>query len=163
MSFEASQNPQKSPGRSTVAPARSGIVWLASYPKSGNTWTRAFLHNLVHVTSGQAQVQQINELNQFSMGSAGRSLYEEILGFVPTDEDRDRIAAARARVQELIADSVDGLAFVKTHKGLSSTAAIRRSTFPSRRALSTLSATRSTLRFPMRTTLPSRSITRSIL
>ena len=22
------------------------IVWLASYPKSGNTWMRAFLHNL---------------------------------------------------------------------------------------------------------------------
>ena len=24
----------------------SGIYWLASYPKSGNTWFRAFLHNL---------------------------------------------------------------------------------------------------------------------
>jgi len=23
------------------------IVWLASYPKSGNTWLRAFRHNLV--------------------------------------------------------------------------------------------------------------------
>lgn len=24
-----------------------GIIWLASYPKSGNTWMRAFLHNLL--------------------------------------------------------------------------------------------------------------------
>ena len=23
------------------------IIWLASYPKSGNTWMRAFLHNLL--------------------------------------------------------------------------------------------------------------------
>ena len=23
------------------------IVWLASYPKSGNTWLRAFLHNFL--------------------------------------------------------------------------------------------------------------------
>ena len=24
-----------------------GILWLASYPKSGNTWMRAFLANLI--------------------------------------------------------------------------------------------------------------------
>ncbi len=23
------------------------LVWLASYPKSGNTWVRAFLHNYI--------------------------------------------------------------------------------------------------------------------
>ena len=23
------------------------IVWLASYPKSGNTWVRAYLHNYI--------------------------------------------------------------------------------------------------------------------
>ena len=26
----------------------SNILWLASYPKSGNTWVRAFLDNLMH-------------------------------------------------------------------------------------------------------------------
>jgi hypothetical protein len=61
--------------RAANAP-RSGIVWLASYPKSGNTWTRAFLHNLVNVTSGEGQAQQINELNQFSMTSAAKSLFD---------------------------------------------------------------------------------------
>ena len=24
-----------------------GIVWIAGYPKSGNTWVRAFLHSLM--------------------------------------------------------------------------------------------------------------------
>ena len=98
MGVGTAQNPQKSPVNSAAESPRSGIVWLASYPKSGNTWTRAFLHNLVHATSGQTQAQQINELNQFSMTSAAKSLFNEILGFVPTDEHLDRIAGgARAR------------------------------------------------------------------
>jgi hypothetical protein len=29
-----------------------GIVWLASYPKSGNTWLRAFLYHLVRIQAG---------------------------------------------------------------------------------------------------------------
>ncbi len=29
----------------------AGIIWLASYPKSGNTWLRAFLHNLMRNAS----------------------------------------------------------------------------------------------------------------
>src|ERR1043165_1277997 len=112
------QNSQKTTDGNTAAAPRSGIVWLASYPKSGNTWTRAFLHNLVHVTSGNAQVQQINDLTQHSMGSAARPLFKEILGFAPTKEHQDQVAAARARVQQYIADSVEGLIFVKTHQAL---------------------------------------------
>ena len=93
-------------------------MWLASYPKSGNTWTRAFVHNLVHVTSGESQAQQINDLNQFSMTSAAKRFFNEILGFSPTDEHLNQIAAARARVQQYIADTVEGLIFVKTHQAL---------------------------------------------
>ena len=118
MAVEALQNPQESAKRNAAEAPRSGIVWLASYPKSGNTWTRAFLHNLVHVTSGQTQAQQINELNQFSMGIAGKALYEEILGFAPTKQHRSKIAAARPLVQQYVADAVEGLAFVKTHDAL---------------------------------------------
>ena len=101
-----------------AAAATPGIVWLASYPKSGNTWTRAFVHNLIHVTSGTAQAQQINDLNQFSMGSAAKPFFEEVLGFAPTNQHRDQIAAARARVQQHVADAVEGLIFIKTHQGL---------------------------------------------
>jgi hypothetical protein len=93
-------------------------VWLASYPKSGNTWTRAFLHNLVHVTSGHTQAQQINDLHQFSLGVANKKPFEEIIGFALTDEHRNEIAAARAKLQQYIADAVEGLVFVKTHEAL---------------------------------------------
>ena len=39
------------------------IVWLASYPKSGNTWLRAFLHNYI---AQPAAPQNINALTEFS-------------------------------------------------------------------------------------------------
>jgi hypothetical protein len=73
---------------------------------------------LVHVTSGESQAQQINELNQFSMTSAAKPFFEEILGFAPTDKHLNEIAAARARVQQYLADLVEGLIFVKTHQAL---------------------------------------------
>jgi Sulfotransferase domain len=117
MSSEALQNPEESAKHSAEAP-RSGIVWLASYPKSGNTWTRAFLHNLMRVTSGKSQIQEINELDQFSVGIASRTLFEQFLGSKVTDKHRDQIAATRARIQQHIADAVDGLAFIKTHQAL---------------------------------------------
>jgi len=118
VSSEALQNPQELRGRQAVEAPRSGIVWLASYPKSGNTWTRAFLHNLVHITSGEKRAQTINELDQFSVGSAGKPLFEEVVGFELTDEHRAEVAAARAKVQQNMADAVEGLIFVKTHQAI---------------------------------------------
>jgi len=118
MNLGTLQSSQKTTNGDAAAAPRSGIVWLASYPKSGNTWTRTFLHNLVHVTSGKSQIQEINELDQFSVGIASRTLFENFLGFKVTDKDRDQIAATRARIQQHIAHAVDGLAFVKTHQAL---------------------------------------------
>jgi hypothetical protein len=118
VSSEALKNPQESRSGQAVEAPRSGIVWLASYPKSGNTWTRAFLHNLVHVTSGHSQPQPINDLTQFSLGVANKKPFEKIIGFALTDEHRNEIAAARAKLQQHVADAVEGLIFVKTHEAL---------------------------------------------
>src|SRR5580700_2719512 len=97
---------------------RSGLVWLASYPKSGNTWTRALLHNLFKGMSGEAGTQNINELNRFTAAVNGRELYGETLGFRPADEHRDQIAAARHEVQRRTAEQFEGLIFTKTHQAL---------------------------------------------
>ena len=43
------------------------IVWLASYPKSGNTWVRAFLHNLLR---DPAQSYDINRLSDLTPGDS---------------------------------------------------------------------------------------------
>ena len=97
----------------------SGIIWLASYPKSGNTWTRVFLHNLLDLEDGAAvEDTDINALNRFSVWDVSAKRYAEILGVHPRHCARADIAAVRPLIQQQIADEVDGLAFVKTHNAL---------------------------------------------
>jgi hypothetical protein len=99
--------------------APKGIVWIASYPKSGNTWTRAFLHNLIKIISGEAESEQdINKMGEYSTWDISLELFQEMLGKDPREVDRAEIAAIRPRVQEKIAEKTDGLSFVKTHNAL---------------------------------------------
>ena len=39
----------------------SKIIWLASYPKSGNTWMRAFLHNLLRDPDESYDINKITD------------------------------------------------------------------------------------------------------
>ncbi len=99
--------------------APKGIVWLASYPKSGNTWTRAFLHNLLKIMEGEGDgAQDINKMGEYSTWELSAAIYEEFLGKKAQDASREEIAAVRPRVQEKIAEQTDGLSFVKTHHAL---------------------------------------------
>ena len=101
------------------APKPTGLVWIASYPKSGNTWTRSFLHNLLKIVRGEGtDGQDINRMNEFTTWDVSAKAYEKYLGKPPKDVDRAAIAAVRPRVQADIADRTDGLAFVKTHHAL---------------------------------------------
>lgn len=95
----------------------SGIVWLASYPKSGNTWTRSFLANLVTVMAGD-EALDINSINRFSLGETFTHFYRDVAGFDPKPGDHEKVAAARHRVQEAIADQFEGMIFCKTHNAL---------------------------------------------
>lgn len=98
---------------------REGIVWLASYPKSGNTWTRAFLHNLLNVVKGEAEgAQDINRMNEYTTWDISAETFNKVLGKDAAKASRDEIAATRPRVQQRIADEATGLIFVKTHNAL---------------------------------------------
>lgn len=92
-----------------------GIVWLASYPKSGNTWVRAFLHNLIFRTE---ESYNINQINLLSVGDSAREWYGEFLNKPHDDWGMQETAAARPRVHAKIANLTDGLIFVKTHNAL---------------------------------------------
>jgi len=94
----------------------TGILWLASYPKSGNTWTRNFLHNLLNILEGRDESEQdINAMNEFTFWEISAKAYEKFLEKPVTESTREEIAAVRPKVQEMIAESTDGLAMVKTH------------------------------------------------
>jgi hypothetical protein len=103
----------------TDTPAKSGIVWIASYPKSGNTWARAFLHNLAKACNGESDEQDINEMARFSTWDLDKKRYAHILGFEPDNSvHRSEIAATRHAVHAQVADATHGLIFVKTHNAL---------------------------------------------
>ena len=100
------------------AESQTGLVWLASYPKSGNTWTRAFLSNLATILAGEIKELDVNAIGRFSAGENFTSYYADRLGFKPTEKHRKEVAALRHEVQQSIADQYDDLVFVKTHNGL---------------------------------------------
>ncbi len=101
-----------------TAPHKSGIIWLASYPRSGNTWTRSFIHNLAKLLAGESEEQDINGMTRFSVWDISMPFYTDILGFTPTDKDCRRIAEVRHQVHQRIADAFEGLIFVKTHNAM---------------------------------------------
>jgi hypothetical protein len=98
----------------------TGILWIASYPKSGNTWTRALLNNLLKIIQDEDEgaPQNINRMSEYTIWDISAKPYERILGKPPKECERSEIAATRPQVQAEIAERTDGLAMVKTHHAL---------------------------------------------
>lgn len=71
-----------------------GIYWLASYPKSGNTWFRTFLRNL---QEDGAEPVDINDLSTGSIASS-RGWLDEVLGFDTADLTQDEVERLRPEV-----------------------------------------------------------------
>ena len=101
----------------SAAPDGKGIVWLASYPKSGNTWLRVFLYHLIRLQSGAPREDdEINKLSRVSLYEARLfRLFEEYLGKPVETASMDEVARVRPRVQAEIRSHPPGVALVKTH------------------------------------------------
>jgi hypothetical protein len=91
------------------------IVWIASYPRSGNTWVRYFLGALLNVLRGETTPPDINKLYRFSTWDALNIWWAERLGGLPSDASKDAVAAGRMAVHREIAEHGPAIAFVKTH------------------------------------------------
>jgi hypothetical protein len=91
-----------------------GIVWLASYPKSGNTWVRYFLHSLAQ----GGKPADINQLNKVTVGDSAARWYEPLLGVPLLAAPDKRIAAVRPQANAAIAARANQLVGVKTHNAL---------------------------------------------
>lgn len=88
------------------------IYWIASYPKSGNTWMRAFLAQLVGETD---EDRDLNRLREFAPDECHAQLYTPLLGKPIETASMAELAAVRPRVHTAIADAVVGFQFLKTH------------------------------------------------
>ncbi len=88
------------------------IIWLASYPKSGNTWTRSFLANYFQP---QGHALDINSLRLFTTADVRQDFFDRAAGRPFRPETIDDWLAMRPRALRLIAGSKPGHHFVKTH------------------------------------------------
>lgn len=88
-----------------------GIVWLASYPKSGNTWFRAFLTNLLRNGDEPAS---INELLNDPIPT-GRWAFEEAVGFDSGDLTFEEVDELRPEVCLYHARTAGRTLFCKVH------------------------------------------------
>ena len=92
-----------------------GLVWLASYPKSGNTWLRAFLHNLI---KNEDEPVDINDMMQLSVGDTLKEWYAEAAGGDIDGLSDDQIAKLRPKVHRRFTELAPNSVFVKTHNFL---------------------------------------------
>lgn len=90
---------------------KKNIIWLASYPKSGNTWFRVFLCNLL---SEADEPVNINMLNRTSIAS-NRILFDEFLGVHSADLTFEEIEILRPEVYKRISEESEYDVFLKTH------------------------------------------------
>jgi Sulfotransferase domain len=91
------------------------IIWLASYPKSGNTWLRAFLHNLLR---DPEEGYDLNKMSDFTVGDTAGMFYQKFLRKPVKEMTEDEVSILRPKVQEMITRSSPDNVFVKTHNAL---------------------------------------------
>lgn len=90
---------------------RKNIIWLASYPKSGNTWFRVFLNNLL---SDSEEPININQLYLSPIASS-RSIIDDYLGALSSDLTDDEIECLRPKVYRMISNESETDEYLKTH------------------------------------------------
>lgn len=89
-----------------------GIIWLASYPKSGNTWLRAFLANYMR---NAQQPLPINDLPNHILGDNMLVHYQQYSGKPADAITPEAVAKLRGPVHRWMAASRGEDVFVKTH------------------------------------------------
>jgi len=87
------------------------IVWLTSYPKSGNTWFRVFLDNAL---APPRTIKGINQLVKSTMASS-RFLIDHLSGVSSSELTIDETEELRPKVYRKLAEQTDDLLFLKVH------------------------------------------------
>lgn len=93
----------------------SGIVWLASYPESGNKLTQSLLHNLI---VGRPEGRYINQHEKSFHFEANSEWFEDKVVGTPQTVTPELLAHARPKVQAVLSELNKGSSFVSTHNCL---------------------------------------------
>ncbi|MEM8698612.1 MAG: sulfotransferase domain-containing protein [Pseudomonadota bacterium] len=88
------------------------IIWLASYPKSGNTWMR---YLLAHYFMPKSEAPDINNIRKFTTSDAREDFFNKAAGKPFRPKSFEEWLSMRTKAIELIAASRPGTHFVKTH------------------------------------------------
>ncbi len=88
------------------------IVWLSSYPKSGNTWFRLFIKALLYNDDVTDNPFDLSGL----YGATMRSLIDFYSGVETSDLNHPEIDIIRPDVYKNMSDCLNELCFVKTHE-----------------------------------------------
>ncbi len=91
------------------------LIWLASYPKSGNTWMRAFLHNLLQ---NPARPVPINSLDSMTLGDSQKAWYQACADRPLEQMGLEEILALTPQVHRRMMGAHPDSIFVKTHNFL---------------------------------------------
>ena len=83
------------------------IIWLASYPKSGNTWVRSIVSALAYSNDGNFKMNMLSQIQQFPRISHFKNINENL-------EDINIIKKYWIKAQEKI-NADKKLYFYKTH------------------------------------------------
>lgn len=87
------------------------FILVASYPKSGNTWTRIILERLI-----QGPDLPINSMNKALGGGGRRRIFDQFSPVDASDLLPDEIVGFHAEVYRRFAAVADGRAFIKVHE-----------------------------------------------
>lgn len=87
------------------------LVWLASYPKSGNTWTRILLANFLDPDRAAAS----DRIELSGSISSNRPRFDNLSGLPSSDLTDDEIDCLRPDSYRALAQSARDLLFVKVH------------------------------------------------
>ncbi len=86
------------------------IIWLASYPKSGNTWVRSFLNSLLFNKDNKANLSELSKIDQYPKRSHFTNLVKEI-------DNLEELSLNWIKSQKII-NQDNKVKFLKTHHAL---------------------------------------------
>ena len=87
------------------------IYWLASYPKSGNTWFRIFLSNYL---SDSDKPVSINEINTGTIASS-RVAFDDLSALPSSELKAEEIDVLRPEIYRRMSLEQEGVSFHKAH------------------------------------------------